>query len=606
MRISIHLLMFFVFVIGKAQTIPINNSIEELKVCKTNECRIKNSFVRAEYYLEDDNLRLSQKWLEKTKVLNNTKRVDTTSIFINSLQSELFYYNGLFQFGINEAEKVITNSVLLNDSLLISDGYFFKGINLLELNDLDDSEKMLWKSRDYQPRKVQKKYIRSAILNEHIYNNLAQIKLRVQQSDSAIWYNSKAYLFAKDHNSKRGVPNIEQTYGQIYLAQHKINDAVFYFKKSIESAKKSNYYDIVLGNYGYLLHCYPNKSGEINTWFDSGLELINQKNINITYQAMFYKTAIKAFEKSNDLDKIVFTQQRLIDINENISLNNNDYIQNITKQYLENENKLLKQELKLNKSIKEKQIFYLLVTALALISVGIYYFFKQRQTLKNKEIQTLKQNQEISNLEALIDGEEKERKRIAQELHDGLNGDLAAIKYRLSAIEDNELAKDDRERLLKSIEMIDSACAQVRGISHNLIPTSIRDFGLVETVNQYCAKINASYALKIDFQYFGNPAVLNKNKETVIFRIIQELINNISKHSKATAAMVQLNFHDDELFITVEDNGIGFNSNSVQSGLGLKNINSRIQFLEANLEVNSTENGTSFHITVDLNSLQND
>lgn len=574
--------------------------------CRTNECRIKYSFILAEYYLEDDNLQSSQKWLDKTKSLNNTKKIDTTSIFINSLQSELFYYNGLYQFGINEADKVIVNSTLLKDSLLISDGYFFKGINLFELNDFEESEKMLRKARDYQPKKIKKKFIRSAILNEHIYNNLAQVKLKLHQSDSALFYNAKAYSYAKISNNKRAIPNIEQTYGQIFLKQDNLNNAVLYLKKSTESATKNNYYDIVLGNYGYLLHCYLNNAEESTKWFKLGLELIDQKNINISYQALFYRTAISAFTKSNELDKLVFAQQRLININQEISLANNDYIQNITKQYLRNENILLKQELKLTKSVKEKQLFYLLVGILTLISIALWYFFKQRHILKNREIQTLKQNQEISNLEALIDGEEKERKRIAQELHDGLNGDLAAIKYRLSAIEDEALGEDDRERLQKSIEMIDVACSQVRGISHNLIPTSIRDFGLVETVNQYCAKINASCSLPIDFQSFGNPEVLNKNKETVIFRIIQELINNICKHSQATAAIVQLNFHEDELFITVEDNGIGFNSNVIQNGLGLKNINSRVHFLNANLEIESSAKGTSFHITVDLNSLKND
>ena len=253
------LLFLLLFFLSKAQTLPTEATIKEFRLCKTKECQIKKSFLIAESYLDIDDLNSSQKWLDITKNLNKSKKLDITSVFINSLQSELFYYNGLFQFGINEAEKVITNSILLKDSLLISNGYFFKGINLYELNEFKASQKMLWKARVYQPKNVQKKQLRTAILNEHIYNNLAQLKQQLKELDSAIWYNSKAYFYAKKNNSKRGIPNIEQTYSLIFLDKNMKEDAIFYLNKSILSAKKSKYYDIVLGNYGYLIHCFPNR-----------------------------------------------------------------------------------------------------------------------------------------------------------------------------------------------------------------------------------------------------------------------------------------------------------------------------------------------------------
>ena len=598
--------LLFLFLIGKAQDSPSKDYVAAFKKCESEKCKISNAFLAAEYYLEIDNLTASQKWLDIAKNRDLYKEIDTTDVFINSLQSELFYYNGLFQFGINEAEKVITNSIQLKDSVLISNGYFFKGINLFEMNKLKAAENMLWKSRNFQPKVNSAVHLRSAILNEHIYNNIAQIKLQMREQDSAIWYNSRAYDFAKKTNSKRGIPNIEQTYSQIYISQNKIADAQYYLMKSNASAMKNNYYDIVLANYGYLLHCYPKNSPELIKWFNDGIILIKEKKINISYQVTFFRTAIKAFRNYNQLKELAFAQEQLLNINQKITLSNSDYIQNITKQYLKNENKLLKQELNLIKSTKEKQIFYFIVAALILLSIGLWYIFKQRQERKNQEIETLKRNQEINNLEALIDGEETERKRIAQELHDGLNGDLSAIKYRLSAFEETKLDDEDRGSLLKSIEMIDNACAQVRGISHNLMPTSILDYGLVETVQQYCAKINSTHPLTLEFQYFGDAAVLPKKAETVIYRIIQELITNISKHSKASLSMVQLNFHENELSITVEDNGVGFNQKSTQTGLGLKNINSRVQFLNAQLEIDSSKNGTSFHITVNLKKLKND
>jgi signal transduction histidine kinase len=604
MKLIFNLFFLFLFVFGGAQTPQEKQAIKEFQNCSNKECQIKKSFLLAEFYLESDDLPSSQKWLDITKNLNIFKKGDTTDIFINSLQSELFYYNGLYQFGVTEAEKVITNSLKLKDSLLISNGYFFKGINLLELNNLKETEKMLRRSRDFQPVNYSQKHMRSPILKEHIYNNLAQLKLQLKQSDSAMWYNSKAYEFAKKTGSKRGIPNIEQTFGLIFLDKNKTDEAIFYLKKSNAAAEENNYFDIVLINYGFLLNCYSADRFEVNRLFNKGLELIDQKKINISFQVNFYQSAITAFVNNKDLEKLAFAQKQLIRINEIIALSNNDYIQNITKQYVKNENKLLRQELNLTKSIKEKQIFYILVGTLILITIGLWYFFKQRQKFKNKEIESLKQNQEISNLEALMDGEEKERKRIAQELHDGLNGDLSAIKYRLSTLEDSGLNAVDTESITKVIDMIDESCAQIRSISHNLLPASILDYGLVDSIQEYCIKINNSKNFKINFQVFGDYSALSKKNETIVFRIVQELVTNILKHSKATEALIQFNCKEDELFITVEDNGIGFDRNKISDGIGHKNIQTRIDFLKANYHVISTPSGTSCTISIDLNSVK--
>ena len=274
------------------------------------------------------------------------------------------------------------------------------------------------------------------------------------------------------------------------------------------------------------------------------------------------------------------------------------------KSIIEQQVKLKKQELDLIKSQKENEMYFVFSLVLILLSFGIWYFFRQRQKINDKEIITLHQQQEITKLEALIDGEEKERRRIAQELHDGLNGDLSAIKYRLSTLEDSGLSKIDTENLNKVIDMIDESCAQVRSISHNLMPASIVDYGLLETIREFCSKMNASQAVKIDFQSFGNPIELSQKTETVIYRIIQELITNVLKHANATEAMIQFNYREDELFITVEDNGIGFDKTKLSEGIGLKNIKTRIDFLNAQLDVDSSSAGTSYTISIDLNNVK--
>ena len=117
-------------------------------------------------------------------------------------------------------------------------------------------------------------------------------------------------------------------------------------------------------------------------------------------------------------------------------------------------------------------------------------------------------------------------------------------------------------------------------------------------------KINNAQNFKIDFQVFGNYNPLSKKNETVVYRIIQELTTNILKHSKATEAMIQFNCKEDELFITVEDNGIGFDTKTISEGIGHKNIQTRIDFLNAQYNVVTTSSGTSCTISIDLKNLK--
>jgi signal transduction histidine kinase len=136
------------------------------------------------------------------------------------------------------------------------------------------------------------------------------------------------------------------------------------------------------------------------------------------------------------------------------------------------------------------------------------------------------------------------------------------------------------------------------------MPSSILEFGLIESIRAYCLKINNSDDFKIEFQSFGNYLPLTKKTETIIYRIIQELTTNILKHAKASEAMIQFNFREDEFFITVEDNGIGFDKTKISDGIGHKNLQSRIDFLNAHLNVASSPSGTSYTISIDLNKIK--
>jgi len=180
---------------------------------------------------------------------------------------------------------------------------------------------------------------------------------------------------------------------------------------------------------------------------------------------------------------------------------------------------------------------------------------------------------------------------------------LAVIKYKISSIGQKKLTAKEKTDYDEALSMLDNAVEQVRRISHNLAPPSLYRFDLIEAIEQFCMKQNTLEKVKISFQHFGNRGSLKKENETAIYRIIQEIINNILKHSGASEAMVQINNHGDKLTLTVEDNGKGFDAYDTAKGIGLQNIKSRVDFLKADLDIDSSNKGTTVQIEMELDKM---
>lgn len=238
-----------------------------------------------------------------------------------------------------------------------------------------------------------------------------------------------------------------------------------------------------------------------------------------------------------------------------------------------------------------------------------HFFFSLRLAYKVKlinddknrilmQVTKHRHRQQISKLNGVLEGEEKERKRIAEELHDGV-----AIKYNLLALNSEDM-KPKNSAIIKEItEIIDNSCLQIRELSHNLSPSSITQFGLVKTIENLCLKGEKFYGIRFKFLFTGEKIQFNKVIETHIYRIIQELINNIIKHSGAKEAYIEINYHHAELKISVRDNGIGFQPKQISKGIGLNNIDSRVHFLNADFKKLETQKGSWFIIVISLDKI---
>ncbi|AZI68193.1 sensor histidine kinase [Kaistella daneshvariae] len=236
-------------------------------------------------------------------------------------------------------------------------------------------------------------------------------------------------------------------------------------------------------------------------------------------------------------------------------------------------------------------------------SLGLAYKVKlindERNRVRNL-VTRHKHQQHITKLQGLLEGEEIERKRLAQELHDGIAGDLSAIKFNLNNLKTENKITEKGEVLDDILVTIDKSCQQIREISHNLSPSSIANFGLCGATEMLCKNIEQLYNIKINYTFPEEQLELPKKMEIHIYRIVQELLNNVVKHSEAKTARVEILHEEPYLLITVKDDGKGFDMRAVSTGIGLSNILSRVRFLNARLKRDSSPAGTQFMITVNL------
>lgn len=220
---------------------------------------------------------------------------------------------------------------------------------------------------------------------------------------------------------------------------------------------------------------------------------------------------------------------------------------------------------------------------------------------KNREIAeqkntTLLKEQELRSIDAMIEGQELERKKVADELHDDLGSLLATIKLHFEYIKKGTNTTYDQVEIL-----LDEAYQKIRGIAHTKNAGVIAHQGLLPALTKMANAVNATNAIKIEISEFGLDQKIQNSLELSIFRIIQELMANAIKHAKATKLSIQLTQHQDTLNIIVEDNGQGFKAskNTINNGIGLHNIEKRIENLEGHFTIDSLL-GKGTTILIDL------
>ncbi|RZJ68760.1 MAG: hypothetical protein EOO50_00850 [Flavobacterium sp.] len=554
-------------------------------VCKDRDCRFVSAFRSAENDLENDKIGQSQKWLQLAQKNRDQEAVDSSAYFIQSLQSELFYYTGLYQFGVHEAQKGLVIARTLNDSLLISDAYFFKGINEFELSDFKSSENSLLLSKRYFPRREPKKHLRTVVKEEYIYNNLAQLYVAQKRFGLAMAENQKAFDEATRTKSKRGIPNAEQTFGLIYLGKRQLGQAYRYLKKSTESAVSAGYHDIQLMNYGYMMKCCPQTDCAMEL-YKTGVDLLERVEVNVAFQRFFYDSARDVFLHQENHDMLLKVQERIIELENQRRLRNNSSIQDITSEYIESENKLL--TLKIEELRKQRNLTLLQLTAslLCVVILVLVLFLIRRKNRLQK---------------ILLD----QKNDISKDLHDDIGSGLSSILIHADLLQKSERATDKQQLLASKIEATGKEVSQKLSTfiwSLNNENNSVQSF--CEYVKFYADRLFDGTSIQFEHSEDISSAtskIINGHDRKNLFFCIKEMLNNVLKHSGATHVKLDISTDRKSLFITVHDNGNGLRDQN-KFGNGLKNIQKRIDSLNGTLDFENS-NGLKISISVPFSTV---
>lgn len=245
------------------------------------------------------------------------------------------------------------------------------------------------------------------------------------------------------------------------------------------------------------------------------------------------------------------------------------------------------------------------VAALILIGLLVYRNYMHKQSLQKQRIVELETEKKLAATEALLQGQEQERYRLAKDLHDGLGGMLSGISYSFSNVKENLVLSHENQLVFeRGLDMLNSSIQEMRRVAHNLMPESLLHFGIDAALRDYCKKMNDTGMIRVSYQSLGlQKESLDQTTALVVYRVIQELLNNAIKHAHAKDVIVQLSLNERKLSITVEDDGIAFDTSTLDTakGIGWNNIRSRVKFLNGRVDLDSQPGkGTSIFIEVDV------
>ncbi|UII30237.1 tetratricopeptide repeat protein [Fulvivirga ulvae] len=447
-----------------------------------------------------------------------------------------------------------------------------------------------------------------------ILNNIGVSYYQENNFTRALEYFSKSTEILEEIDMPEKLAIRELNIGKTNTHLEKYHEADLYLKKSLEHARQYNDKKVMcqsLLNLGILKRLQHENATAI-TYLEEGLKLTRSMHDHDT-EIEFYETIAKSYAQLNNYEQAYAYYQKFDLLKDSLlNLEKDREVLILQNQFeaKQNEQKisLLQHEAEKKNIILLALILGSILLILSMVLVLINYNNKQRslrlihtqkEEISRQKITELLKDQELNSVKNKLEGQENERKRIAQELHDGIGGTLASIKMNLLGLKTGDGSL--KERLNDITLRLDNACEEVRMISHNLIPPVLHNSALTEVIKSFVNEVVGTRKIVVNYEFYPKKQIeaIDKNIQVDIYRIIQELVTNAIKHANACEINIYLTMHDDYVNLMVEDDGTGFRNDGKQDGIGLKNIQSRVAALDGKITIDSNI-GKGTNVIIDL------
>jgi two-component system, NarL family, sensor kinase len=418
-------------------------------------------------------------------------------------------------------------------------------------------------------------------------------------------YDEAEKLFTEAESAAKANNNTKEIFSEIYNHWSTLDSARGNFKAALFNR---NRYLILKDS---ILNINLSKQvNELQTKYETEKK---QKQIEIlNHQTAIQQLKLTQSKLQVDNQQLLLEQSKLHIANQNLDLDKKQAL--LTQRKLEAERKqqqitLLNKQNKIQKlAIQKRNTTIGIVSGSLLMVLILAALFYNRYKLKQEaRLQAEVIHQQTIAAKGIIEAEERERKRIAADLHDGVGQTFSAVRLNLASLLGRiDISKTDDAALAdKTMALVDESCKEVRTIAHQMMPNILLKMGLSSAVKDFINKIDAD-KLKVTLETSGLNERLDSNTEIVLYRVLQECVNNVIKHAEATRLDIQLDRDEGGISAMVEDNGKGFNTDKQENfeGIGLKNIITRLTYLKGTVDFSSAPGkGTLVAIYVPLTSV---
>ncbi len=490
-----------------------------------------------------------------------------------------------------------------------------------------------------------------------IYNNFAGVLSRMKQYEKALYYLDQSERVARAQGNNRLLANVISNKGTVYMHQQEWAKSLFYFEHLLSFSKKHGLNHttyLALCNIGniFLQQDMPRRA----ITYLREANMLTHSNTNPVHTTILYITLGKTYQRLGDTrHAIQYLEKAIVDarkagidderaeahkslaavyaatgnykdafIHKELyeelrdKIENRDIFNNINqmetryrtaqkdKELIQKQLLIQQQQLRLehkNLLIYGSMAGILLLT---IVLASIYRSHRHKQHLQTNQIKLLQHEQdlslrekEITELKAVMRGEEKERTRIARDLHDGVVSSLSATRLNLSTLAHRIQPGPFETEFNETIQQLSDSIQELRITAQNLTSEILLQNGLKEAVYSFCKKMETASGLEIDFHIYGQIPDIDSEFELSLYRMTQELIHNAIKHAQASLLTVQFSCRENWLGITVEDNGTGMPAKP-NYGTGITNIRSRVKAVNGQMNITTDNSGTTVYLEFDL------